>query len=1707
MATLPPQDPTHVCEHAEALMHAGQYADAHALLQPAAQQWPTHATVQWYAGRVAQQQGHGDIAIAQLRWACTLDPRLDDAAFELAWALHDHGEFDEARYWALHAISAQPTAPRHLQTGWLLQHNQQFADAIPHYQAAIAAYPAAAAEQPTLHIQLAECHLALGAAAVAVSLLETALQRCPDAAPRLGVPLAHLYWQQGDAVAAIALARQLTESEPEQVEHWYRLGAFLHDSGDWLAADPCFDQVQRRDLSHSDALFRRAQIQARAGRPADALWLLQQVIHHRPEATAAHALMAQVLLDLARPEDARRVLVRTLRRQRQQAELWRLLAVVHQQQGRSHLAQRALQRALKDQPDHIEALRMLIWVTLAQDDRASTLALTERLAQRHPDDLHTQTQVAFVHALIGDLARAAHCAERAVAQAPHHAEAWRALSQVRYQQQRLREAEYAINIAQQLAPDRVDSVRQLGWILIAQHQLAHAELAFLRAQTLAPRDPVVLLELAEVRLRAGQFVAGLETIDALQALGPLSLAAQRTQAQLWIEGGQALQRPEWHRRALAQCQQRLMMPSQQAEVAQHLVRLRSFGVEAARPLCAMLPHSQWRLSCQEAMNHAVTHHGYADLQQLAALVRDAFPDQPWLMFASLYAESLSASSQAPTLAWRARDGFRALSLRHGLQPAWGVRQGPREAGRLRIAYLASQAHAPLLHGVLAHHDPSQVEVFVYSSAPLSGLPQHIHCQPLEMAHLAAACRANHIDIVIDAGGLHPFEGQYALLECYAKRLAPVQVGWLGSWGTAGGLFDAMLTDAIAIPPERAADYDEALWPIDGGAWSWTPPAYAPEPQPLPARFHGWVTFGIVARGLRINEDSLRAWAAILVALPLSRLCFVGQISQDWPQRAAILACLQHSGVDPERIIFDAPCDDVHWLNWFQGIDLVLDTFPGNGGLSLLDALWMGVPVVSRAGDWAGARQGASILHSIGCPHWVAHSEADFVARAVALASDIPALEQTRRTLRARLSESPLLDGRRVARHIEAHCAAYFARHPSLTATSDDLKQAVRHHAQRGLRDWLDKPNARVVLPDHGSEPPALSVIVILYNQAGLTLRTLQALADQRGASFETILIDNASTDDTDALLARVDGAQIVRNPRNMGFLLAANQGAARARGRHLVLLNNDAIVHAGALAATCEHLDADPSIGALGGRVVLMSGGVQEVGNQIFQDGSTAGIGRDEDPFAPAALIRRDTDYCSGVYLAIRQPLWAMLGGFDPAFAPAYYEDTDLCVRVWQAGFRVVYCPDIVLTHLEWGSAALHQAPQQMRDNRVRFVAKHHDWLQRQPRPRRLSLHDDFWRSPADRPRKPRVLILDNEVPHMARGGGLPRARLMLQALRDWPVTLFPLWSFDDDWAHVYASIPHTVEVILGQGLAQLEHFLEQRQGFYEVLWVSRPPNLQALAPLRARRPELFAGMRIIYDSEALFALREIGECAIKGQPLTPERAQARLNQELDLAQGVEQVVVVSERDARPFRARGHAVSILSHAMPVRYKVPNPKRRAGLLFIGALHPDTPNEDGLLWFIEQVLPRLNAMLPTPPTVEIVGECRSVRIAAQVNAQIQLCGAQADLRPCYDRAKVFIAPVRFAGGVPVKVIEAAAQGIPVVASAILVRQLGWQAGLDIQSARDAEAFAQGVARLLNDEALWRRQQAAAWARCAADYHPDDFALHTQALLLGHLKPEAV
>ncbi len=1662
------------------LIQAGRDGEAAAILLPALERAPGYAPLHWYAGYLYQRRADVPAAAAAFRRACELDGSLDEAAYALAWALHDLGQFDEAAAWAAHAVAHNKLPQRLMQMGWLQQKRGFYASAVQMYRQAIQAFHTAAPEQARLQLHLSQCLMQTQDTQEAETVLQQALDQWPLDIELVTEALRRRR-ARGDRLGARRMARDLVRGHPGSGEAWYLLGVALQDLGDLQEADEALTKAHDFNPGHTDAMLRRAQIQRGWQRFSGARWLLELVLDREPGHQVAQDFLAQVLLDLGEIRAARVVLARRLRQERGAVHLWRLLAVAQLRRGCLQMAQRTLRRVFAMAPGDVEALRMQGWLALDLGNKAHAVEAVRALVTRLPGDSVAQIQAAFIFAHADQLAEAQGWAERAVAHAPDSAEAWRALSEVRLRQGRLGEAEVAVRHALRLAPDRVDGLRQMGWVMLNAARPAQAQLAFLRAVECQPDDPVSRLELAEAQCRTGQFATVLASVDALLKARADWSPALLLRARVLTEAGDP--------RAGHACARLLRRDRYAPDAVKLTLRLAGLGDPHARALLRWVPAELLRSALRDALQQATYTQGQACLDRLVLIAHEDLDEEPWAGAARLYAASLRSGSDMASLTLQARHWFRSLKVRSGLARLPLSQRNLELDARPRIAYVAGQLHHSLLRRVLAAHSAGRAQVFLYTNQSCPDLPSHIHLQPLLMETLAESCAANRIDVVIDAGGLHPFEGQFALLHAYARRLAPVQMGWLGCWGSGGGLFDVLLADEVSVPNDHEALYEEAIHRVRGGQWCWDPPAMAPPLSTPPVLSLGTVTYGVTARSLKLGASCLDAYARIVADTPGSSIRFIGEVIGDWPLRREILSRMAACGVDVGRVHFHPFMARADYLAWFGQVDLVLDSFPGNGGLSLLDPLWMGVPVVTLAGDWAGARQGASVLASLGLACWSAETLDDFCALAVKLALDVQGLSAHRLSLRRRILDSALVDGYRVASQIEAICGQLKDDYRDVKV-ANSAKKFTQMHARKSLDAWLRLPRAIDLSVAQPAAVPDMTVIVVLFNQAGLSRRTLQALADQRGASFETIIVDNASEDRTPELLACVKGARVIRNSQNVGFLLAARQGAEAASGRYLAFLNSDAIVLEGALANACRVMDESPDIGALGGRVVLTDGGLQEAGNRVFDDGRAGGIGRGEDPFGHAALAARATDYVSGVFLVTPAVVWRMLGGFDVAFAPAYYEDTDYCLRVWRAGLRVMYEPSVLLEHLEWGSATGDSASQLMERNADIFRSRYAPWLKEQPRPQALPLDGDRWSSPEDRPRRPRVLFIENEVPHMSKGGGLPRARLMLHALRDWPVTLFPLWTLHDHWRDIHASLPESVEVALGYGMAGLEHFLERRQGLYDVLLVSRPPNLAALAPLRARRPELFSGMRLVYDAEALFALREIAMAGVQGQPLTRQAAADRIGTEMALARGANNVLVVSQRDASYFEAAGHRTRILSHGIASRRDAAGLSGRKGLLFVGALHPGTPNEDGLLWFIQEVMPLLRQRMPTPPVLSVVGICLSDKVDALAGEDVKVLGPQASLEPHYDASRVFVAPVRFAGGVPAKVIEAAANGIPVVASALLVRQLQWRDGLDILGARDARAFASAIERLLTDDVSWQRQQNAAWAQCALCYDVERF-----------------
>jgi glycosyltransferase involved in cell wall biosynthesis len=350
------------------------------------------------------------------------------------------------------------------------------------------------------------------------------------------------------------------------------------------------------------------------------------------------------------------------------------------------------------------------------------------------------------------------------------------------------------------------------------------------------------------------------------------------------------------------------------------------------------------------------------------------------------------------------------------------------------------------------------------------------------------------------------------------------------------------------------------------------------------------------------------------------------------------------------------------------------------------------------------------------------------------------------------------------------------------------------------------------------------------------------------------------------------------------------------------------------------------------------------------------------------------------------------------------------------------------------------------------------------------------------------VLLIDDRVPHRRFGSGFPRGRALVGALSQagCRVAIHPTAFPESGRVRGDDGPPIDVELIEGGEGEALFRTLADRLPLLDRILVSRPANLVRLRAALERLHRWPSPVPILYDAEAIDALREERRCALEGRA-APRGA---LEAETALAREAHTVLAVSEVERELFvKAGAKRVLVLGHALSPS---PTPRRfaeRSGLLFVGAFYePGSPNSDGLLWFAETVWPRVRERLPAAK-LTVAGPRPGRRVRALDGDGIEVLATVADLTPLYDRARLFVAPIRFAAGLPHKIHEAAAHGLPVVTTPLNAELLGWHQELSV--AERPEAFAEAVVQLHEDPACWHRLRDAALARVTADCAPDAFA----------------
>ncbi|MEP7240129.1 MAG: tetratricopeptide repeat protein [Devosia sp.] len=284
------------------------------------------------------------------------------------------------------------------------------------------------------------------------------------------------------------------------------------------------------------------------------------------------------------------------------------------------------------------------------------------------------------------------------------------------------------------------------------------------------------------------------------------------------------------------------------------------------------------------------------------------------------------------------------------------------------------------------------------------------------ADVARLMVEDRIDIAVDLSG---YTGSRRLA-AFAEKPAPVAFTWLGYFATTGfPEIDYVLANRWVVPEAEEPQWVEKPWRLPDTYLCFTAPPDAPQPGPLPALSTGQLTFGCFNSFDKISERTLAAWGALMAQVPNSRLILRSSgIDRDQKVRTLESSLVAH-GIDLARVRVDPRIYGyAAHLKSYDEIDIALDPFPYNGGTTTVEALYMGVPVLVRAGDRYVAHMGESILHNAGLADWIAPDEVAYAGLGAAKAADLEALAVLRAGMRARMLASPLFDGPRFARNFE-----------------------------------------------------------------------------------------------------------------------------------------------------------------------------------------------------------------------------------------------------------------------------------------------------------------------------------------------------------------------------------------------------------------------------------------------------------------------------------------------------------------------------------------------------------------------------------------------------------------------------------------------------------------------------------------------------------------
>jgi GT2 family glycosyltransferase len=658
-----------------------------------------------------------------------------------------------------------------------------------------------------------------------------------------------------------------------------------------------------------------------------------------------------------------------------------------------------------------------------------------------------------------------------------------------------------------------------------------------------------------------------------------------------------------------------------------------------------------------------------------------------------------------------------------------------------------------------------------------------------------------------------------------------------------------------------------------------------------------------------------------------------------------------------------------------------------------------------------------------------------------------------------------------------------------TSANDAVKRiAAIQHLQRA-HDTLVRghdPRRRefdpLVFPSVRS--PKVSVVIPAHNKFHVTYHCLcSVLLAPNDASFEVILVDDGSTDETMQAGSLLNGVKVVRNEKALGFIKASNRGAAAARGDYVVMLNNDTEVTPHWLDELVWPFEHIQGVGLTGAKLLYPDGTLQEAGGIVWNTGNPWNYGRNGNARHPKYNYTRQVDYVSGACIMVRRTLWKRMKGFAQEYAPAYFEDTDLAFRLRAEGLKTVYTPLAQVIHFEGasGGTSVESGTKRFQEiNRPKFKSRWKSGF--------VHLGDEAVNADLvkDRNIAARALLVDTQFPMPDKDAGsyavLQEIKL-LQAL-GFKCSLVPQ---NLAWMPKYVAEVQRmgVEALYAPYYTSLHQLLEERGQEFDVVYIYRYHVAQnCLHLIRQYAPKA----RIVLNNVDLHFLREL-RAAIhrqdqeaKAKALHTRAEELAVMSKVDLVLAytdVERTVITSHiADAAPVERVPWVVDIADN-------VPGFARRRDIAFLGSF-AHGPNAEAVEWFAQHVMPLVANQIPGVK-LRVYGSHMPQHLMKTLtkHKDVIIEGWVRDVRDVYNSCRVFVAPLQSGAGIKGKVIGALAHGVPTVMSAVAAEGIIVSDGMDGFIARAPAEWERAIAQAYSDARLWASMSKAALASARAQF----------------------